>query len=57
MEIRFVIRGIAASKDNRLCDRVVSSKAWKSRSSALRNLKRENYDSCFNPYISTVTID
>jgi len=56
MEKLYVIRGFAPDKNSKFCDRVVSAKAWKSRSSALRALKRNDFDTCFNPYISTVTI-
>ena len=56
MEKLYVIRGIGCDKNNKMCDRVVSTKAWKSRSSALRALKRNDFDTCFDPYISTVTI-
>jgi hypothetical protein len=56
MEELYVIRGIACDENNKLCDRVVSTKAWKSRSSAVRALNRNDFDTCFNPYISTVKI-
>ncbi len=56
MEKRYVIRGLAPDKNSKFCDRVVSTKAWKSRSSALRALKRNDFDTCFDPYISSVTI-
>ena len=56
MEKRYVIRGIACDKNSKMRDRVVSTKAWKSRSSALKALKRNDFDTCFNPYISSVTI-
>lgn len=56
MEKRYVIRGLAPDKNSKFCDRVVSTKAWKSRSSALKALKRNDFDTCFNPYVSSVTI-
>ena len=56
MEKRYVIRGIACDKHGKMCDRVVSTKAWKSRSSASKALNRNDFDTCFNPYISSVTI-
>ena len=56
MEKRYVIRGFAPDKNSKFCDRVVSAKAWKSRPSASRALKRNDFDTCFNPYISIIYV-
>ena len=52
----WIIRGIAADENNKLCDRMVSKCGWTTKREAVRALKREEYDECFNPYLVKVNI-
>lgn len=52
MEKRYVIRGIAADKKGKLCDRIVSHTTYESPAAARKALKQNDFDTCFNPYIA-----
>ena len=48
----WIIRGIAADENNKLCDRMVSHCGWTTKREAERALKHGEHDDCFDPYLS-----